>query len=40
MQACKQALNARELVAAGATTGLLLVVAATLETYVSIEATQ
>ena len=40
MQACKQALNARELVAAGATTGLLLVVAATLETYVAIGGTR
>jgi hypothetical protein len=40
MQACKQALHARELAATGATTGLLLVVAAALETYVSIGGTQ
>lgn len=40
MQACKQALSARELLAAGATTGLLLAVAATLETYVSVGGTQ
>lgn len=40
MQACRQALDARDLVVAGAATGLLLVVAATLETYVSIGGTQ
>jgi hypothetical protein len=36
MQACKQALSARELAAVATAAGLLLVVAAALETYVSI----
>jgi hypothetical protein len=40
MQACQQALTARELAAVGATTGLLLAAAAGLETYVWIGATR
>lgn len=40
MQACKQALSGRELAAIATATGLLLVVAAVLETYVSIGGTQ
>ena len=36
MQACQQPLRARELVAVAAMTGLLLIVAAALETYVSL----
>ena len=40
MQACKQALTGRELAVVGATTALVLVVAAALETYVSIGGTR
>ena len=40
MQACKQALSGRELAAIATATGFLLVVAAALETYVSIGGTQ
>ena len=40
MQACKQPLSARELAAVATATGLLLVAAAALETYVSIGGTR
>lgn len=40
MQACRQALTARELAAVGGVTGMLLAAAAALETYVSIGGTR